>query len=310
MAKRRRERIYLVPRWSGLVFAFVILLIFALGFAFPHAREFTQPLGIALLVAGVVILIQTNDNLRQVEITACYSTPSAAGDPVWLEVSLRNDGENERLGLQVRQALNWRTAWRVRQAESSTLAMLEARQSATIRVALPASRRGRYRIPNLWVCSILPVGLCFAWKVYPGSGDYVIYPRPRGLPLDLATGSGRLPGEGSFGGSEDVSGHRPYQPGDMLSRMDWRVFARTGQAMVRTSEDGSGGEIFLRWDDTQALSDDERRLEQLSYWIDQCIREDRPFRLLLHPGDDLSNRNVAACREALATFQRTYEPRG
>ncbi len=52
MAKRTRERIYIVPRWPGIGFAFVVLLIFAIGFAFIGSRELTHILGISLVVAG------------------------------------------------------------------------------------------------------------------------------------------------------------------------------------------------------------------------------------------------------------------
>jgi len=304
MARKRRERIYLVPRWSGLAFSVVLLLIFALGFAVPPVREFTQPLGIALLVVGVVILIQTNENLRGVEITASHAVPTAAGDSVWLEVTLRNAAESERVGLEVRQGLRWRTAWRARAATHPSLPGLDSQQSATIRLPIATTRRGCYPMPDLWVGSILPVGLCFAWKVFRGSGDYIVYPRPRGRSLDHVAGRGRHVGSGLSGGNEDVSGHRPYQAGDPLSRLDWRVYARTGEAMIRTLEDGSGGEVTLRWEDTYFLQNDEARLEQLSYWIDQCIREARLFRLdLPHAGGDLNSRNVAACREALATYR-------
>src|SRR5882757_6611066 len=98
MAKRRRERIYLVPRWSGLLFAFVLLLIFALGFARVEVRDLTQPLGIALLVAGVVAMIQSNDNLRGVEIIGCHSAPAAAGEKAMLQLTLRNGSNRERIG--------------------------------------------------------------------------------------------------------------------------------------------------------------------------------------------------------------------
>lgn len=305
MAKKRRERIYLVPRWSGIVFAFLLLLIFALGFAFTEARGLTQTLGIALLVAGVVAMIQSNDNLRGIEITACHSTPTAAGEEPVLELTLRNHAERERTGLQMRRGALWRTAWFRRRSVSASLPVIESGATSTVRLPLPATRRGRHAVPALWACSIMPVGLCFAWKVFPGAGEYFVYPRPRGLPLEPGTGKGRHTGSlSSLTGSEDVSGHRAYEVGDPLSRLDWRVFARSGKLVVRTLEDGSSGEVLLSWDDTRFLDHDEQRLEQLSYWIAQCVREERPFRLELRGASgDLTSRNLTACYEALATFR-------
>ena len=107
-----------------------------------------------------------------------------------------------------------------------------------------------------------------------------------------------------MGDQDDVSGHRPYHPGDRLSRLDWRVFARTGELVVRTLEDGGEEEVLLRWTDTRFLKDPERRLEQLSFWMNQCVQEGRPFSLVLGGvGEGLSSANLAACREALAVFE-------
>lgn len=301
---RRRERIYIVPRWAGLVFAFMVLVVFGLGFAVPMSKGLTQMLGIALVVAGVVALIQSNDNLRGVEVTGCRAAPAPAGGSVVLEVALRNGAERERIGLEVREAMLWRVAWWMRPRMSAWLPVLDAGQAAAVAVNLPAARRGRYRVPALWVCSALPMGLCFAWKVFSGQGEYFVYPAPRGVPLDAGTLGGQKRGAVLDRGAEDVSGHRSYKAGDPLSRMDWRVFARTGKLVVRTLEESGGGEVALRWEDTDFLENTEARLEQLSFWIAQCVEENRGFTLEL-PGarGALGSRNVTACLEALATFQ-------
>ena len=303
MARTQRERIFIVPRWAGLVFSFVLLMIFGLGFGFPNASELTRTLGIALVVAGLVSLIQSNANLRGVAITASRSTPVAAGETPLLELTLQNTAKRERIGLLVREGTRWTRAWRIRPTTSAWVPIIQPGETTTALMPLPPKKRGRHPIPELWVSSIMPMGLCFAWKVFPGRGDYFVYPTPRGLPLEGDGWKGQGSSTGSEGGSEDVSGHRPYEPGDPLSRMDWRVFARTGKVVVRTLEEGSGGEITLRWENTRFLQDNEARLEQLSFWIAQCVREDRPFRLELGARTDLSSRNLFACYEALATFR-------
>jgi len=299
----RRERIYLVPRWAGLVLACVILLIFALGFVLPGSRGLTQILGITLVVAAVVALIQTNENLRGVEITGCRSVPVAAGGEAVLELTLRNVSDRERVGLRVRQGLRWISAWRKRTDATAWVPVLEAGETGTARLGIPTGRRGRYEVPPLWVGSVMPMGLCFSWKVFPDCGEYFVYPVPRGLPLENGRTWGKEAGVAMDQGGEDVSGHRAYEAGDLLTRMDWRVFARTGKLVVRTLEESGGGEVTLRWADTHFLPEVEARLEQLSFWIAQCRHEGRAFTLLLDGGrGELNSNNVAACHEALATF--------
>jgi Uncharacterized conserved protein (some members contain a von Willebrand factor type A (vWA) domain) len=288
-----RERIYIVFHWAGLLFGFIVLIVFGSGYLLRDAGNLTQTLGITLIVAGVVALIQSNDNLRGIEITGCRAQPAAAGETLRLEVTLRNTSDRERIGLTVR------TGWRVRPRGSAWIPVLEAGETVTVHLPLPVKRRGCFPIPPLWVCSVRPVGLCFAWKVFPQTGVYYVYPRPRGRSLDRETKPDRHGG----GDRDDVTGHRSYNPGDMLSRLDWRVFARTGKLVVRTLEEGSDEEVVLRWEDTRFLPDVERRLEQLSFWIDQCVKEGRPFRIDLGTGGGLlGSANLAACREALATF--------
>lgn len=303
MARARRERIFIVPRWAGLAFSVVLLMIFGLGFGYQSVSELTRTLGIALVVAGLVSLIQSNENLRGVAITGCRSTPVAAGEKPVLELTLQNSAKRERIGLLVRKGSRWTQAWRVRPATSAWVSVIQPGETTTVEMPLPVAKRGRYPVPELWVSSIMPVGLCFAWKVFPGSGDYYVYPAPRGFPLDGDGRKGQGTSQGPDGGSEDVSGHRPYEAGDPLTRVDWRVFARTGKVVVRTLEEGSGGEVALRWEDTRFLQDDEARLEQLSFWVTQCVRENRVFRLELGTRSDLSSRNIVACYEALATFR-------
>ena len=301
----KRERIYIVFHWAGLAYAMMVLFIFATGFVVVASRGLTQALGIALVVAGVVALIQSNENLRGVEITGCRSAPVAAGGEASLELTLRNAADRERIGLQVRRGLRrgGGPRWRERACGAAWLPVLDAQEMKMVRINIPTARRGRFPVPTLWVCSVMPVGLCFAWKVFSDGWEYFVYPAPRGVPLEHVSLVGKVSGAGRDQGSEDVSGHRPYEPGDMLSRLDWRVFARTGKLMVRSQEESGGDEVALRWEDTRFLENEEERLEQLSFWIAQCGQEGRAFTLTLGPAHgELNSNNLTACLEALATF--------
>ncbi len=290
-----RERIYIIFHWSGLVLGLIVILIFATGFLAPHVSTLTQTLGITLVVAGIVALIQSNDNLRGLEIVACRSEPVPVGSPCVLELVVRNTSDRERVGLNVR------TGWRVRPSASTWVPILEAGESQSVRLMLPTSRRGRFVVPQLWITTIRPMGLCFSWKIFPQNAEYFVYSAPRGRPLDPNLTPGA---EHVDEGSHDVTGHRPYNPGDLLSRLDWRVFARSGKLVVRTLEEGEDDEVLLRWADTGFLVSTEARLEQLSFWIDECVREHRSFVLDLG-GDrtDLTSANLFGCREALASYQ-------
>lgn len=302
-AMEKRERIYIVFHWAGLIFAFAVLVIFGMGFAVPFARGLTQVLGIALVVVGIVALIQSNENLRGVEIIGARSTAVPAGDDAVIELTLRNTLDRERIGLWVREKRYWREGLRRRPKLATWVPILEANETKVVRLRIPTSRRGRFPLPTLWVCSVMPVGLCFAWKTFADNGEYLVYPAPRGRPLGEVAGAGEELGVRDGEESQDVSGHRTYAPGDILSRLDWRVFARTGNLVVRSMEEGGGDEVMLRWRDTEFLHETEKRLEQISFWVTQCQVEGRTFQLELPSRADLSSDNLAACHEALALFE-------
>jgi uncharacterized protein (DUF58 family) len=254
----------------------------------------TQILVISLVVAGIVAMIQTNDNVRGIEITACRAEPVAAGEEALLALAVTNVTDRERLGLKVR----FREGWKLKGA--GEIPVLRGRETRNVELRIPTSRRGAYPIPSVWVSSVSPVGLCFAWKIFPGRGNFYVFPRGRSWkPVPEETGQeGRAAGKGI----EDVSGHRAYAAGDLLSRVDWRVFARTEKLAVRTFEGNGKTRALLRWEDTAFLEDREERLEQLSFWISECAVGKRPFDLVLG-GAACSERNLAGCRIALATFR-------
>ena len=293
-----RERIYIVPRWAGIVFAGAVFSVFVFGYFAHGFGGLPQALVISFVVAGIVALIQTNENLRGVVIVSCQSQPAPAGGEAVLDVTLRNSSDRERSGLKVRLRRGWALVGDAR------LPVLRPGERATVRIRIPAARRGCYPHPPLWVSSDLPVGLCFAWKILTDGGQLIVYPRPVGHPLSAAFCSEGESGNKTRKGADEISGHRPYAAGDLVSRLDWRVFAKSGKLVVKTFGGTGGDRLPLRWEDTAFLQDPEARLEQLSFWVSECARTAQPFELRL--GDSsrhLNETNLPACRVALAAFQ-------
>lgn len=284
-----RERIYIVPTWAGAIFAGTVFLTFAAGYFLQGFGGSPQVLVIALLVAGIVVLIQTNDNLRGICLSAGRASPVPAGTDAVVSVLVRNNGPTGRLGLRVRYRAGWKLSGGV------DIPVIEAGGSARVEIRIPTAHRGVFPIPPIWISSNLPAGLCFAWKVLRDVGSYAVYPRGRSwraLPGDL--GAARS-------GGEEIADSRPFVAGDPVSRVDWKVFARTGTMTVRTFEDPAGRQA-LRWEDTAFLESPEDRLEQLSAWVQAAARAGKGFDLHLG-GAVLSERNLDACRGALAGWE-------
>jgi uncharacterized protein (DUF58 family) len=292
-----RERIYIVPRWAGFVFGAAVLAVFVLGYFAHGFGGLPQTLVISFVVVGIVALIQTNENLRGVVLVSCVSHPVPAGGEANLTVQFQNSSDRERLGLRVRLREGWHLVGDAR------IPVLRAGERVTIQLRVPTPRRGCYPHPPLWVSSDLPFGICFAWKVLESSGHMVVYPRPVGQPLDAILGGDSEAGAETRKGADDISGHRPYVSGDPLSRIDWRVFAKSSKLAVKTFENEGGHRVILRWEETAFHHDIESRLEQLSFWVSECTARRQPFQLLFgSQRRQLNETNLNACRAALAAY--------
>ena len=281
-----KERIYIIPTWAGILFAVTIFLVFAAGYVSRGFGGTPQVLVIALVVAGIIVLIQTNDNLRGILLTSVRCCPTRAGGLALVEVAVTNRSTTDRFGLRVRL----RERWKLRC--SASIPVLRAGATERIELRLPASTRGEFPIPPVWISSTFPAGLCFAWKVFADAGRILVFPRGRSW-RDLA---GILDREGC----DDVAGHRGYIPGDPIGRVDWKLYAKSGWLAVRSLD--APHEDFIRWQDTAFLNDNEDRLEQMTAWLDECEQRRKPFRF--HLGNAvLNDRHIMDCRAALAEFR-------
>jgi uncharacterized protein (DUF58 family) len=299
-----KERIFIIVHWRGLLFAVFVLAVFGAAHLSPVPQDETQLLGIALVAAGVVILIQSNGNLRGVEVEVLACDPAPAGGLATARLRVRNGSKQDRWGLEVRP---WHGLKHWRRSAMVHIPVLKAGQFLDFDLSWSAGSRGVHKLPAVWVASQQPFRLCVSWKTFSSPRELLVYPRPAGR----AWKSGLLPGEGdgAKSGSNsaeggDVIGHTAYVQGDPISRIDWRIMAKTGKLWVRKLESPQRGRVLLRWEDTSADLHDEARLEQLSFWVDQCLREGCSFRLSLPALSLADGTSPRACREALARWKQ------
>jgi uncharacterized protein (DUF58 family) len=291
------RKIFIIFNASGLVFVCFVIAVFMAGRFQNGGGGLPWLLGIALIVAGLTGMIQTNDNLRGIHITKAESDAVPSGSPATISIRVENQSEVMRHALALRIASRhfWKTCW--------PLDSLQSGESVLLSIPVPAEKRGVYPFPKLMISTVFPMNICFAWKRFNPEGERVVYPQPRGVPLAdvfAVRGFDSIPAKNQ-GGGDDVTGLRPFLSGDMPSRIDWRIFARNGQMMVRTLE-GGAEEIILTWEDTAFLSDVEDRLQQLSRWIDDCHSAGLAFRLELGANISFSRNQIDQCRRALALF--------
>jgi len=110
------------------------------------------------------------------------------------------------------------------------------------------ARRGIHHLPALVAVAADPLGLVHVRRRL-GTMDITVSPRlvhlgSCALFPDMGVGEGgrrRLP---TLHGSE-FRGIRPHSPGEPLNRVDWKATAKTGNLMLRETEDAANGDVTL-----------------------------------------------------------------
>lgn len=149
--------------------------------------------------------------------------------------------------------------------------------------------RGEEELGELIVTSEFPFGFFRRGGVVHLGGRVLVYPEP--LPLDLdrkQPAEGRSEGEGSSrpGTGGDYRGSREYQPGDSLSRVNWKIWGRLGRLTIKEFEEEGGRPLILTLDSVPG-ADVEEKLSRLTTLILEAHGEGRPVGLSL-PGWEIA----------------------
>jgi len=175
---------------------------------------------------------------------------------------------------------------------------------AEVTLTLSTEPRGHHPLPGIHLSSTYPLGLWTASRVDQPLARAWIYPRAAGdqpLPTPHERGTGA---RNPMRGDDELDHLRPYIPGDSLSRLAFKHYARTGELVTKAfvGQTGAAGLLLLDFD--QVAGDPEARLSQMTRWVRQLAATDRPFALRL-PDAQLSpgqgDQQVRQALEALAT---------
>lgn len=112
------------------------------------------------------------------------------------------------------------------------------------------ARRGVHELPALLARAEDPLGLARATRRLSGPLHVTVYPHlARLASCALYPEMGVRPERGHRGltslGATEFRGVRPHQPGEPLSRIDWKATAKTGELMLRETDDPTCGDVAL-----------------------------------------------------------------
>ncbi|GAB4349983.1 MAG: hypothetical protein Kow0073_04060 [Immundisolibacter sp.] len=178
----------------------------------------------------------------RLQVTRLERPVAVAGVPCRGRVRVVNVGRRAARDLMLRE---WRGGgWRLLPAAHRALiGRLNVGESTVYEVAFVPRERGILHLPGLAAHSYFPLFLTCSTQRLPQPLEVVVRPAPLVVSLPplrelaarcLAAGAQAAPRQGTF----EYAYSRPYQPGDLPSRLDHRASARRGELMARVFHGG------------------------------------------------------------------------
>jgi len=294
------RRLYVLPTRAGLAFGLLVLgmLIAALNYGNSLALLITSLLAGLALVA----MYSSHRNLLELEVASALATPAFAGERGEIAVTLDNDSRLARFSIELDGA-----------AAAAGIADLKAHSRTSVRIAVPAPRRGLIRIDRLRLSTTHPFGLFRAWTWVHLPLVLIVYPRPHGARA-LPTGAGDAGGRARERRAEEDEwlGLRAFRDGDSPRQVAWKAYARGSPLLVKEYAASAAPQRVLDFDELAGL-DTEARLEQLARWVIDAAARGERFALLLpelalEPQEGTAHRDRALA--ALALHGLTPAERG
>jgi len=296
------RRVYILPTRLGWLFAATLLVLLVGSINYALALGFA----LTFLLAGMGLagMVQTARNLAQLRVRAARTEPVFAGEAARFRLQLDNPAAHDRPEILVRQTAS---------GAQATLDVAAAGLAEAV-LAVPAERRGWLPLGRVMLETRFPLGLFRAWSYVEPESRCLVYPRPEPSALPPLAPSDRQGGVRAHAqGADDFSGLRAWQITDSPRQVAWKSVARYDTEHVRRdsmlTKQFAGeavAELWLRFQDTPATLDLERRLSRMAGWVLASERAGARYGLIL-PGcklaPDRGEAHRAACLEALALHE-------
>lgn len=247
-------------------------------------------LAVLVVLSGLMVLLTG----RRLSVNrTVYPAAPVAGDEASLTLGLQNSSFLPTAAVRVTEPLGRVTGEEL----ALDLSPLGPKASRTIRERVPGLRRGAYSLPASRLTIVDPLGLFVGNRRVGDELELMVLPRLAVLTSCVFFG-GRGLGQNPQSKSSrahsalDLRGVRPHQPGEPLSRIDWKTTAKTGVLMLRETEEPSRTDVVILLDGSAEgevgeppETSFEAAVAAAGSIADYVLREGFAVRLLLN-GDD------------------------
>jgi uncharacterized protein (DUF58 family) len=218
---------------------FIILTVFTVSVASVFNHPLLVYTAVFMVTSNIALFVWAHTAVRTLEVEREISKFGIAGQPLDVNVKLRNTGQGTRFGL-----LGFDLHSRVTPGQDySPVAFLEAQPEQTVEsvYSITPPKRGQYRLGPFYLYGGDPFGFYKCWNKFERYTDVLVLPcpldyrmgRPRSLSRLAREELETIPVQGQ---SMEFLGVREYMPGESPRRIHWRTSARLGKLISRQYE--------------------------------------------------------------------------
>jgi len=306
-----RRRVYILPTRAGMLLAAVMLMML-LG-SVNYMLQLGFLLTFLVTSMALVAMYHTHRNLARLTLTAHRAENVFAGDLATFEITVHNPTPEARYALEFEPLQQTNPLYEALgpdiPVQPITNADIPASGSRQIRVAVATRMRGRLPCPRLRIETRFPFGLGQAWSYYTPPLTAIVYPAPEqdAPELPMVAGGDAEQETGLAVSGDEFAGVRPYQSGDPLKRVAWRLAARSDELTVKLFEGYAQSEVVLELGAVESSMGIEQKLARLCRWV--LMAEAAQVRYALQLAETrvefgLGNEQRERCLTALALFGR------
>ncbi|MGC6471424.1 MAG: DUF58 domain-containing protein [Parvibaculales bacterium] len=233
----RQSDLFIMPNRYGLYVAFLVFASFGLGYKVQN--NFILIGVIFLFLLFMLSLISAVRNLQGTSISLRPEARNFAQQTAYVTCRLKKESA----------AYNIRLFGVLGTPKGIELDLSSSQ--AFYRLPVLLAERGRHAVPPLKLQTRFPFGIVRCWSWLAPPVEMLIAPVPTEHPLTSYPRLDRMrlaqmdQPQGTRDEIEDYQDPRPFQDGDLPSRIDWKRFAATREALVRDFESSSEGDVYL-----------------------------------------------------------------
>jgi len=288
--KLSQRATYIFPTGAGFLLA-AILVLMMIG-ATNYQNNMAFLLTFLICGVGLVSILVTFRNLHGLSLKKHAVSEAIAGEPFWVTVAVKtNDGRPREfisMGFE---------------GEAKVLFDCPGDSYTEVPLICSADKRGWFELPRIHIQSTYPFGLLRVWSWFQFHSPVLVYPKAVQPPSAQNYFGDKDGPEGKVtAGSDELYGLRPYQVGDLLSRIDWKSYARERGLNTREFVAYHSDELSFDW---RAFADVDFELciSFLTWQVTQAAAKELPYSLRL-PGVTIDRddgpEHLARCLRELA----------